>query len=793
VGLFATLFRRRPARVPAAPKRPAGPPPAAPAPVREYVAQTAARLGWSRAGGYWFGGRDSTNETWEMRRDYSEMTADESVDSATEAVLSDISSQTIQVLPNPADDPTRGQAVKDFVHHATTQLGSGDLSSLQTGGVPGLVDAIARHAFVHKRSACQIVLNDHRETQGRWAGKQFVRCVKPKAPESYDLDLDEMLNVRGIVNRGPDAKALPLLPLAGWILYVNRAMYGRPEGRSLYRAAHRYWLAKHRAFQLWGECSDKLTGGLLIGKGASPQNSERFFQILCEARGSGVIVLEEPGWEVILENLEQGAGAVIERFIRYCDEAIFRAIRGAHLQQLEGQVKDGRGDTKVAESQSDKPTWQHLYRISETITRYFNTYLVRHNFAPGTPVPITVLGDIDPGDTMSRLRIAAVMRNELGMELSNEQLYRTSPFGPPSKEPGDVNKAPAPPAAVRPQAQEAIPGGPLGAYSEAAGTVHTFCGGPGSGRPGPCPEPTAGHSRHRPDLPRHAGTGRELPAAPPAVSLDDAVAVLEARFGKGAIKLVDPNARAAPKPAATAPAPAAAPKPRHQQLAERESAARRRLADLEGSHDQEASFDRAAARHELELIDAERRGLPAPKFGPHRYGETAHRPPGTPEGGQFTSGPGGGKPAAGPPAAAPAGPAASRAELKAARSKARAKFAAAPAPTAEAVAAAGARMDAEGADRYEANIRGNTKDRAASRARLVAEFSRDGGKSCPCVYCGIKLVPEPEDGPNTVTRDKMYTARQGGRYNSANLVPACLACNKTRSDTPFAEATSRWK
>lgn len=112
---------------------------------------------------------------------------------------------------------------------------------------------------------------------------------------------------------------------------------------------------------------------------------------------------------------------------------------------------------------------------------------------------------------------------------------------------------------------------------------------------------------------------------------------------------------------------------------------------------------------------------------------------------------------------------------------AKAKIAANPKPSAEAAEAAGVRMDEVGADRYEADIRGNTTDRANSRKRLLAEFG--DGKSCPCVYCGLKLVDK--EGPNLVTRDKIYTARQGGRYTHSNLLPACLACNKSRSDTPI--------
>jgi hypothetical protein len=122
-----------------------------------------------------------------------------------------------------------------------------------------------------------------------------------------------------------------------------------------------------------------------------------------------------------------------------------------------------------------------------------------------------------------------------------------------------------------------------------------------------------------------------------------------------------------------------------------------------------------------------------------------------------------------------------KAALAAAQARARAKAAAALVPTRAAARAAGRLMDALGADDYETNIRGNSKDRAASRKRLLAEFG--DGVHCPCVYCGRRLE---ESGPNGVTRDKIVVARAGGRYQHGNLVPACLRCNQSRGDKPFS-------
>lgn len=121
--------------------------------------------------------------------------------------------------------------------------------------------------------------------------------------------------------------------------------------------------------------------------------------------------------------------------------------------------------------------------------------------------------------------------------------------------------------------------------------------------------------------------------------------------------------------------------------------------------------------------------------------------------------------------------------LAALQGKARKKYEDAPVPSKEDAVEASRRMDEVGADRYEANIRGNSKDREASRKRLLQEFG--DGHTCGCVYCGLKL------DESTVTRDKMYTARQGGKYRHSNLIPACLSCNQSRSDTPFEEV--KWR
>lgn len=67
------------------------------------------------------------------------------------------------------------------------------------------------------------------------------------------------------------------------------------------------------------------------------------------------------------------------------------------------------------------------------------------------------------------------------------------------------------------------------------------------------------------------------------------------------------------------------------------------------------------------------------------------------------------------------------------------------------------------------NARGNTRDRAARRAFLLAKFGN--GVTAPCYRCEITL----DDA--TITVDRIVPGARGGRYVRANIRPACAPCN----------------
>lgn len=111
--------------------------------------------------------------------------------------------------------------------------------------------------------------------------------------------------------------------------------------------------------------------------------------------------------------------------------------------------------------------------------------------------------------------------------------------------------------------------------------------------------------------------------------------------------------------------------------------------------------------------------------------------------------------------------------------KAKAKFKETVKPTKEELNEAKSGLERLGANKYRKNLVGNSTDRAKRRKKLYEEFG--DGKSCSCIYCGIKV------GEGTLEQDKLYTTAEGGRYRTNNLIPSCSDCNKVRSDTPFDE------
>ena len=87
--------------------------------------------------------------------------------------------------------------------------------------------------------------------------------------------------------------------------------------------------------------------------------------------------------------------------------------------------------------------------------------------------------------------------------------------------------------------------------------------------------------------------------------------------------------------------------------------------------------------------------------------------------------------------------------------------------------------------------RGNSKDRAARRAFLIAYWARLFGR-CECVWCGRELHNHAaaDMAANPALRFSHVEADRwnaGDEYGRRNIVPACRSCNLDRADATADE------
>jgi hypothetical protein len=106
----------------------------------------------------------------------------------------------------------------------------------------------------------------------------------------------------------------------------------------------------------------------------------------------------------------------------------------------------------------------------------------------------------------------------------------------------------------------------------------------------------------------------------------------------------------------------------------------------------------------------------------------------------------------------------------------------APVPTEADVAAHAERLARS--SRNNGDDRGSSYQRRARSEWLIAHYGYRG--VCGCMWCGRKLTVD------TVTADRFYPGRDGGRYIRENVGPACVSCNSGRAAQSFFEAAKRW-
>ena len=144
----------------------------------------------------------------------------------------------------PCGDAARDRLAKDLL----ARMEGDPVSVLQ-----GAMDAFAKGWSVQ-----EMVL----QAEG---GRVWLRAVRPKDPADFGVELDPYGAVTGLTLNVPGEHGRRL-PLGKFLVYRNRAGYGRPKGLSDLDAAYPHWQAKRRLLESWRSHLSRFASPTLLGR-----------------------------------------------------------------------------------------------------------------------------------------------------------------------------------------------------------------------------------------------------------------------------------------------------------------------------------------------------------------------------------------------------------------------------------------------------------------------------------------------------------------------------------------------
>ena len=171
---------------------------------------------------------------------------------------------------------------------------------------------------------------------GKYAGMIGLDSIKSKDPAMFGFDMDEFLNVRGLVTSTPGMKAE--LPVDKFIIYTYMPGYELPHGQSDLRTAYKHWWSKEIITKFWNMYLEKF--GMPTAKGAyrrgmPKDQQDELLRVLDKIQQETAIVVPE---DVQIELLEaqRGGEAGYQNAIEFHNKQIAKAILGQTLTSDEG-------------------------------------------------------------------------------------------------------------------------------------------------------------------------------------------------------------------------------------------------------------------------------------------------------------------------------------------------------------------------------------------------------------------------------------------------------------------------
>jgi len=306
-----------------------------------------------------------TNETTAIRLACRQMLADPNVKSALLSKILAVAGLDLKIQPASKSNPL-DRRVAAFIQWALTQR--------LRDGIPGMVWSILSGGLVDGYSVCEKVI-DQQET-GQWAGHTILRELKPKDTQNDMVLLtDAYRNVVGV--QGLRYNAGEIFSPSLFLIWRHLPLFCSPTGMSDLRAVYSRWHMLDTILKLRAMGLDKRSLPMLIGwyPQDNPAVQASVEASLERARSQSWMAVPD-GVKIDAVNIAGMADAQFASAVQDLKHDIYLGITGAVLQSLEGETTDGRGNSQVHKSTSDKLVW-HLAATIESCLNDHDAGLIK--------------------------------------------------------------------------------------------------------------------------------------------------------------------------------------------------------------------------------------------------------------------------------------------------------------------------------------------------------------------------------------------------------------------------------
>lgn len=320
----------------------------------------------------------------------------------------------------PASDSPKDVEVAEFVTYALRHVKGQIGSSLFE-----VLDALAKGYSIAEK--VWGVVDDDPD----WKDKWVIKEIKSKDPSNFTFDVDEYLNVKGLLLTVPGTEIYQQwLPLNKFIVYTYNPKYNQPWGQSDLRAAYKHWWCKDFIIKWWQVFIEKYAMPTLVGyykSGLSRAKQEQLLNIMSKIASDTAIIIPEEVSEQIKEiYMARDPRIMYESAVAYHDTSIAKAILGETLT-LESPGRGASASFAMAKVHQETLLYQ-LTRIKqdleETVVRdQIIKELVWVNFGYDTKLPSFEFAPLQAAD-ITAIADAVWKLGQVGMISPDEQWVR---------------------------------------------------------------------------------------------------------------------------------------------------------------------------------------------------------------------------------------------------------------------------------------------------------------------------------------------------------------------------------